>query len=375
MSRIATVEVVETPSPEVVAAWRELAERRANVFVTPEWHGAWLATHPDESPVVLVGRDAADAVKAVLPLALSRRRGIGVLRFAGSLVGDWFGPACAEEDELDFARACGPALASLGRRWQLVRLDRLERGSGFVEALAGSLPAGRALRDDRPAVLPFIELGPEGYEGWLASRGSRTRAELRRHPRRLEQRHRASWRLTASAGEVPADMHDFFRLHLARWDEKGGSQALPEHVRRFHLELARRTLERGWLRLLLLDLDGRRAAALYGWLVGGRWFSYLGGFDPEYRDARLGTVMVLRSVQEACDEGAAIYDLLRGDEGWKQRLETGRRHAESWTVVRRGRPAHLAVASYAWARRRLRALPPRAREPLRRAAGRLRGRR
>src|SRR3712207_8266564 len=49
------------------------------------------------------------------------------------------------------------------------------------------------------------------------------------------------------------------RLHEARWAGRGGSGSLNARTRRFHEQFAALALERGWLRLWTLELDGTRS--------------------------------------------------------------------------------------------------------------------
>ena len=132
----------------------------------------------------------------------------------------------------------------------------------------------------------------------------------------------------------------------------------------FHRELAPLAYERGWLRLWFLDLDDRPVAAWYGFRFAGVESYYQAGRDPSLRDASVGLVLLAHSIREAAEDGMTEYRLLRGDEGFKQRLADGDPGVETFALARgsgeprRGRAAAVALRSDS------------ARSALRRLAGR-----
>src|SRR5262249_6578295 len=107
-------------------------------------------------------------------------------------------------------------------------------------------------------------------------------------------------------------------LHRKRWREKGSSEAFstPDMIA-FHQELSRLALERGWLRLFVLWLNNRPAAALYGFCRDRRFYFFQSGLDPEYSRYSVGLATMGLAIKSALEEGAQEYDLLHGDESYK----------------------------------------------------------
>jgi CelD/BcsL family acetyltransferase involved in cellulose biosynthesis len=340
---------------ELVDRWRQLAEARENPFLTPEWNRAWHASHPEESPFLLLWRREGD-LRGVLPL-VSVRAGTGrLLRFAGARRGDWFTPACAVADEAEMGRECAQLLSREGRRWQLLRLDRIDASSAWPAALWATGGESRIApsRPRRGDVLPYVELGPEGYAGYLATRSRNFRSQLGRRRRKLEREHGLGFRLTAAPEELDRDFDTFLRLHDARWSERGGSSSGEESVQRFHRRFAGLALERGWLRLWTAEADGEPAGSWYGWRIGDRYCYALSGFEQRFESLSLGTVLLAHTIERAAEEGASVYDLMWGDEPYKDRFETGRREAATWVLGRRRHPARLAAAARTSLERRAR---------------------
>ena len=349
--------------PALLDAWRELAELRGNPFLTPEWFLACREALDEGEPLLLVW-EPEGRVRGVLPLVATRSGGLRVLRFAGSAWGDWFTPACRPEDEAAMGASCASWLSENHARWHLLDLTRVAAESAWPAALweAGEgIAAPRPRRDD---VLPCIRVPEGGYEEYLASRSRNFRSQLGRRRRKLERDHGLSFRLTAERDELDRDLDVFFELHEERWRARGGSSALRAESKALHRSFAAAALERGWLRLWTADVDGEPGASWYGWRIGERYCYSLSGLRAELEPLALGTVLLAHTIEQAAAEGAAVYDLMRGDEAYKTRFETDRREAQSWTIGRRRHPVALAVAGRDRVAAGARRLPPFARTPL-----------
>lgn len=340
------VEVVAAPGSldsALVDRWRQLAELRENPFLTPEWFAAWTSSHPQERPFVLLWR-SDEELRGVLPLVAVSSGPLKQLRFAGARRGDWFTPACSRADEAAMAAECAELLGRERRAWQLLRLDRIDDESAWPQALWGEGGAVAPARPRRADVLPYVRFDESGYEGYLAGRSRNFRSQLGRRRRKLEREHGLSFRMTSSAVQLDRDLEVFFELHDERWTERGGSSSGAEDVRRFQREFAGAALERGWLRLWTAEVDGAPGASWYGWRLGNRYCYALSGLRKSYEPLALGTVLLAHTIEQAAGEGAGIYDLMWGDEGYKRRFETDRRSASTWIVGRRRHPAQAAAS-------------------------------
>ena len=340
--------VARSESPRGVADhWRELAERRGNAFVTPEWFAAWNRHFGDGMPEVTVARDADGAVRGILPLAGSDAGRPRRYRFAGAVAADHLHPASSEEDEPAVAAACGSLLAN-DPDWRVIVLDNVDAGEPWPRALAGAAGSELAVHSYRDAVLPRLDLSTvESWEEFLAGRSRNFRSQMRRFERKLERDHELSFRMTDSQQQLASDLETFFRLHDARWSGRGGSSSAGRRLREFHRDFASRALERGWLRLWFLELGGEPAAAWYGWRVGDRYAFYLSGFEPRYAELRVGLVLLAHTLRSAIAEGASEYDLLLGNEPYKARFANSRRTVESVLITRPGVANALAAAETA----------------------------
>jgi CelD/BcsL family acetyltransferase involved in cellulose biosynthesis len=348
---------------EIEADWRSLAERRGNAFLTPEWYFAWLRSYGAHAdPAVIAVRTPAGDLRGIMPLARDRAARPRSLRFGGANVADHLHPVTASsEEEEAVAAAAGASLGAGISGWSAIVLDNVDADAGWWRAMMSAAPLSLAAVSYRQTTLPCIQL-PTSWETYLANRSRNFRSQLGRKLRALERNHEVRFRRTQAAPELASDLETFFRLHDARWKSRGGSTSASERTRKFHADFTAAALERGWLRLWLMEVDGDSVAAWYGWRLGERYSYYLAGFEPRWSDASVGLLLLAHTVHEAIDEAASEYDLLLGEESYKQRFATGTRPVETVILARSFHPMRLLAAAEATLWRAHRRLPPRIRE-------------
>ena len=351
--------------------WRALAERRGNAFLTPEWFLAWMR-HCGQGwePHVAVARAPGGTIRGLLPLISSKTNGRRELRACP--IGDRFHPVAGAGDEEALAATVAPGLASPGLELRSILLENVDADLEWWRALANAFPAPLATVERDEAILPFVELEGISWDEYLSGRSRQFRSQLGRKLRSLRREHEVRFRLTRTADEVPADLSTLFRLHDARWAGRSEPSALADPaIRAFHLEFARAAFERGWLRLTVMEVDSVPIAALYGWLIGGRWSYYQAGFDPAWSRRSPGLLLLAETIRQAIEERASEYDMLRGDEAFKRRFATSSRTVRTLLLAPRGHQVHINAAAVVRLRRAWHTLPSRPRAQARRLAGRL----
>jgi CelD/BcsL family acetyltransferase involved in cellulose biosynthesis len=301
---------------ELRDTWSELAERSGNLFATWEWADAWWRHYGGGRPLRLcVCRDDAGAPVAILPLYEAFRRPARVLRLIGHGAGDELGPV-GRPGEPGVAEALARAARELGA--DVLLADRLPAGRcpdprGWAAVLGGV----SLLHDSSPTV----DVAGATWDGYLATRSSNFRSQVRRKERKLQREHGLTYRLSDAPDRLQRDLDALFALHRARWGE-AGSGALEGSREAFHRDLAATALERGWLRLWLAEADERPVAAWYGFRYGGADWYYQLGRDPSWDASSVGLVLLAHTLREAIADGQREYKLLRGGEGYKDRFAT-----------------------------------------------------
>ena len=328
---------------EVPAAdWGRLAEEAGNVFATPEWLTLWRRHFGADRALRLYGAEREGRLAALVPLELWRSGRPRTLRFLGRGPSDVMGPVCAPGDRETAAAAVEEALAGGG--WDVLLAERL--------AGPDLLPASLGAREIQREPSPVLRIDGMSWDDFLASKSSNFRQQVRRRERKLAGEHELRFRLSDDPARLDADLEVLFALHEERWAGEG-SGALREQRAAFHRDFARVALERGWLRLWLLELGGRPVAAWYGLRFAGRELYYQAGRDPAFERQAVGFVLLVHSVREAMNDGMREYDFLRGGEGYKDRF-TDDQTSVITLAAGRGPLGRAAVALAPRARRLLR---------------------
>jgi len=338
------------------------------LFLTREWLETWWEHFSTGRTLAVVTVRRHSRLLAVAPFFLERKRFGGTvphrsLQFLGSgLIGsDYLDLVIRRGYEPQVSRSLAEYFQ---RRRVVITLTHMhEKGhlaAGFVKELE---EAGWTRRQSRIETSPHIPLAGHTWESYLASLGSQHRYNFTRRLKNLHKLGTLTFETVEKEAQRREALQTLIDLHNRRWDERGGSETMRSPaIVAFHDAFSRLALERGWLRLFTLRLDGRPIGALYGFRYGRRFYFYQSGFDPAFRQQSVGLVTMGLAIQRALMEGVEDYDLLHGTEGYKFLWTT-----QSYDLVRLhlypptsgGRLCHGAVAVDGWAKavaRRL--LPP-----------------
>ena len=329
--------------------WDELlaASLADSFFLTWEWLYAWW-THlaGDRRLFLLVARQGGRLV-AIAPLSLRARRVAGVLPLRSV---EFLGADRLSSDYLDVIVRRGweaeaiPALAQyLADARLALELASVRRAGCAAAALSRALTQRRWRMLETPtAVCPFIDLSEHTWESYLGTLESKPRNDFLRLLKNLTKKFSVRLEPASSEHQRREFMAHLVRLHNLRWQNLGGSDALhTADLVAFHDEVSRVTLERGWLRLFVLWLDGQPVASLYGFRYGRTFYFVQTGFDPAYGRHAVGLITVGLTIKSAIAEGAEEYDFLRGDEAYKFRWAREVRHLATLEVYPRGAPELL----------------------------------
>ena len=328
------------------------------MFGTPEFLGCWWRSFGEGRPLwTHAAQDSDGRLVGLLPLYEWRRRPLRVMRFLGHGAGDQLGPLV----EPAFRPAVGEAFLRLLKQSDVSMLvgEQLPANEGW-SALLG----GRRIASEGNPVLRF---GQDTWEDYVATRTSNLRQQIRRLERRLAQKHELRYTSPKTPVELETGLDALFALHRARWSDTATNFGRRES---FHRRFAAIAHERGWARLWLLELDGRPAAAWYGFRFAGSECYYQMGRDPALDQLNVGFVLLIHSLREALADGVREYRFLRGGEGYKYRFATEDPGLESMVAGRGGAAVVAAVQSTLALRRVARGLRARPSGPAPATTGR-----
>jgi CelD/BcsL family acetyltransferase involved in cellulose biosynthesis len=312
--------------------WTRLAEVSGNVFGSWEWSELWWRHYGRGRKLRIAVSQRDGEVDAIVPLFIWSRRPLRTLRLIGHGHGDRLGPICRQDDPETAAQAFQAALAA-------------EPHDVFVgDWVAGDRDWGRVLggRVVRRTGYPILRFPDGSWDEFLALQSQRFRKSARHLRNRLARRHEVSYRY-ADPSSLERDLDAAFRLHRARFGVHRGCLFCGDHEG-FQREFAALALERGWLRLLLLEADGAPVACEYGFLFEDAYFAYQGGRDPAWDRESVGFLLEVESVRRTFSEGAAEYRFLGGEEEYKYRYPTEDPRLETVVAPATGRGRLAATA-------------------------------
>lgn len=237
------------------------------------------------------------------------------------------------------ARELWKRIEHLAARHHAVQLAQIPANSELVTLAA---TAGWNVADAEAC--PVLEL-PATYDEYVRSLGKNMREQIKRYPKRLEKQFAVEYQMAQTPHEVQSALTDLFRLHGQRWRARGQTGVLATARRqKFHREVCAEFLRHDWLRLWSLRCDGRAACVLLSYVFGGRYYFFIGGFDPEMMRWSVGTCLFARMFQHAIEEGATEFDFLRGEEEYKYRFGAQNRAFKTLSYFRDSPRGHLLRA-------------------------------
>jgi CelD/BcsL family acetyltransferase involved in cellulose biosynthesis len=304
---------------ELAAEWLELAavDPAATVFHTPQYLGIWYGEFGDKCRELSVIALRDDDGRLVGLAGLAVYPG-GAVRFLGDPdVTDYLGPISLPQDRAPVAAAVVDHARRLSGKGP-IELHALASDSGWPEAFVqaakdAGISAGSSEQDACPRV--SIE---GGYEAYLGSINGKLRHEIRRKERRLRAAGDVAVRL-ASPETIDADLEVFFALTRQAEEEK--SEFFQHRARAaFFSALGAAFLNHGFVRVVVLELDGVPLAVDFGFSRGGTWSLYNMAYDRARADLAPGMVLVGETIRLAAEEGCTLFDFLRGREPYKYRF-------------------------------------------------------
>jgi len=298
--------------------WSSLLRESASAspFLTWEWLHAWWTHLRGSSQLRMLAVRAGTELIAVAPFRTAS--GTAYLPCLDMLATGDVG-----SDYLDVIVRRGREAEALPVIEQFVRSQRTTvrlthvGPSAVATLLADRLHArGWARTTTAGGTCPYIPLAGHTWDSYLATLGSSHRANVRRRIRALEQKFDVRFERVTDDTQRRDALAKLFDYHERRFAERGTAFAT-DAMRAFHDELTKRALERSWLRMFVLRLDGAAAAVMYGFLYNGTFYFYQHGFDEQFQQHGIGLVLMALSIRAAIDEGAGEFDMLWGVEPYK----------------------------------------------------------
>ena len=302
--------------------WDALLEQSPinDAFLTWEWLATWWKHYGHRYQLrLLTARENGELV-GIAPLMLEQRRAFGVrlrvLRNIGVPPPD-VGGFIVRNGDPEVLVAFGEHLVTEAESWDILSVREIPGGVLDMGAFVACFPASAfAVRLDttRHFYVPI-----EGdWETFFQGLSKNLRKDLRKKVRRLEEQSKLTFCRYVGRDATQAHMRTVFEIN---------EQARHTHLYRspveqaFHLDLAQRTSERGWLDISFLCLDGKPVAYRYGFLYNDCFEDWRTAFDTQYYSLSVGKVLLMFLLQDCFERRLRELHFLRGDEDYKERWQ------------------------------------------------------
>jgi len=299
--------------------WRD---REALIFQDHGWISAWWKTVDNPRQVALrIGLVwNGDRLVAVIPLAITRRKGLRFLEWA----------AVAYSDYGDLLRAPECPDAALDRLWAMI----CDAGGFDVAFINRLLPEAAAWRVFDPGKAHGVRLRPSHRQeissriagdwtsgaAWLASHPKKTRQNYRRGIRILEESGTMQFRMLG-ADEPLGPVLDRLAALKRKWLEKNERTSDLFNDGKATLAALVDVLARaGILRLFVIELNGAPVAISVNFTQRGTMMAWVTTYDPDFARASPGMGLIFDYVQWSIDHGLGMVDMLCGGEAFKDKL-------------------------------------------------------
>ncbi len=311
---------------KIRAGWEDLLARYplATTFSTPEWLMAWWRSFGKDQELLVAGFFAESRLVALSPFSLTLVRAAKTIPLRQlRLMGD----GSKDSDNLDlpvrpgfedkFAASLLDFLESERNSWDFGELNTLPPQSPGVHALRQLFERKKWLAIEKQSPASAIAL-PATWEEYLAGLSAKERGKITYYSKRLEKKYQSRFYRCGSESELPLCLDALFDLHQKRWQSTGQPGSFDSAARRqFYFDLGRLLLAQGLLEFWLLELNGKPAAAQFGFRFRNTVSQLQEGFDREYSTDSVGYVLRARVIQELITQGVRTYDFLGGEPGYK----------------------------------------------------------
>jgi CelD/BcsL family acetyltransferase involved in cellulose biosynthesis len=166
---------------------------------------------------------------------------------------------------------------------------------------------------------PWLEL-PASWEELIGGVSGSLRSQVKRRRQGLEKAGSLQFRTVSGGESFAADLETFLALEASGWKAKTATAILSNpSTERLYREFARDAGEKGWMRLYVLELDGKAIAADYGCAFAGRGVFIKTGFDEAFSRLSPGLVLRAEVLRSSIEEGLQHYDFLGEADTYKTR--------------------------------------------------------
>jgi CelD/BcsL family acetyltransferase involved in cellulose biosynthesis len=309
-------------------AWNKLLAEvpAASTFSTWEWLASWWRVFGQGQQLrFLAFIDGREQFTGMAALALTDQT---IFRGCRLRLLRLMGDGSKDSDNLDviarpgFEHAVAGAflqyLESCRSTWDFCALNTVPSYSPMAQSLLHQLQFRNWTHFTSQRAGCLIDL-PQDWESYRKQLSYNERGQLGKFTRRLERENQVRL-YQATESDLDSCLQSLFDLHQKRWVSQGEPGSFSSQARRqFYHDISHAFLERGWLQLWMLELNGLNVAAEYDFRWKDTVYCLQGGFDADLAAGHLGYVLRGYVLKQLIETGVAHYDFLAGWQSYKGR--------------------------------------------------------
>jgi CelD/BcsL family acetyltransferase involved in cellulose biosynthesis len=314
------------------AEWSTLfdSDPTATPFSSFQWASAWCRHwSAGGSPWVLAVHEEERLV-GLAPLMLRRRGRLRLLNGLGAGVGNYWDVLAAPEDRERVLVAVAGALRQRSSEWDAFFVDKLPEEAATETVLRNAgLSCDRRIRWKSPR----IEL-PETFDDYLGGLSKNRRWRIRRNLKVVDNGE-LTVQAVSGGSELRAAIDRWQALRIEWWSKRERAMQ-PEHGSERFLAFTQEAIAA----MVSCGLAVVREVRYHDEVIGvtidfldeSTCYYWLWGFDSRFEELRPGHTLIAYGIRWSIQTGRRYYDLMIGDETYKDDYAPTDRAVLSMTV-------------------------------------------
>ena len=306
-------------------AWTALWHRLDGlIFQSHAWVSAWWDTLPSRDQralrIGLAWRD--EVLVAIVPLAISRRKGLRFLEWAAASYTDYGDILLAPECPQSTLQDLWIQLSASGG-FDLAYINRLLPDAAARKLLTPGMSGGIKLRPNhRQEVSHRVNGQGASGKAWYDGQSKKTRKSYRHGVNIIEEIGHFQFRLLPPEeprAPLLERLSALKRKSLALRDQQSELFDQDAPALAALVEVLARA---GTLRIFVLECNGLMIATSINFVEHDTMMAFVTTFDPDFGRASPGSILMIEYIRWSFDHGLQVVDFLCGGEAFKQRFAT-----------------------------------------------------
>ncbi|OGS35284.1 MAG: hypothetical protein A2293_15015 [Elusimicrobia bacterium RIFOXYB2_FULL_49_7] len=302
--------------------WNKLLEkcRNENLCLTFEWFSSWLAGFgTGKSLFVLVIRKGG-AIIGFAPLMITHTRYRNLPASEIGFIQNDYSPSAdfiISESQAEAISAVVDYLLAL-QNWDVISLRNLPKDSPNYGTLVQILAQkGIIYGTGRGLCSPFIKIQTD-WETFMSSRTRKFRKAIRNKMNRIKKCGTYDIKIVDKIDGDNNVLEHIFAISKNSWKADYDKDIVSsDNNMRFFTALSKTAARKGWLKIWLLNVNGKPVAYEYHLAYKGRLHALRSDYDRNYRLSSPGSILDLHIVENAFSGQVTEYDMCGSSDFYK----------------------------------------------------------